>query len=116
MGALATGIAHEVSTPLGVILGRSEQLLPKQSDERARRAVETITEQTERIFAVVRGFLSLARGAQPALERADPISLAQAAVALVEHRFDKAAFVSRPSSVRISRGSRATRASSNRCS
>jgi signal transduction histidine kinase len=90
MGALATGIAHEVSTPLGVILGRAEQLSPKQSDERSRRAVEIITEQTERIFAVVRGFLSLARGGQPALQHSDPVALARAAMGLVEHRFEKA--------------------------
>jgi signal transduction histidine kinase len=90
MGALATGIAHEVSTPLGVILGRTEQLLPKQSDERARRALETISEQTERIFAVIRGFLSLARGGQPSLQHCDPVALARAAVGLVEHRFEKA--------------------------
>jgi signal transduction histidine kinase len=90
MGALATGVAHEVSTPLGVILGRAEQLLPKQSDERARRAVEMITEQTERIFAVVRGFLALARGDQPALSRYDSAELGRAATALVEHRFEKA--------------------------
>jgi len=90
MGALATGIAHEVSTPLGVILGRAEQLLPKQQDDRARRAVETIAEQTERIFAVVRGFLALARGGQPALTRCDPEALARAATGLVEHRFEKA--------------------------
>ena len=89
MGALATGIAHEVSTPLGVILGRAEQLLPKQSDERARRAVETISEQTERIFAVIRGFLALARGGQPALQHCDPVALAEAAVGLVEHRYEK---------------------------
>lgn len=90
MGALATGIAHEVSTPLGVILGRAEQLLPKQSDDRARRAVEAITEQTERIHGVIRGFLGLARGRAPALERFDPAGLARAAVELVEHRFQKA--------------------------
>jgi two-component system NtrC family sensor kinase len=89
MGALATGIAHEVSTPLGVILGRAEQLLPKQLDDRARRAVEIISDQTERIFAVIRGFLGLARGGQPALQRCDPAVLAQAATGLVEHRFDK---------------------------
>ncbi len=90
MGALATGIAHEVSTPLGVILGRAEQLLPRQSDDRARRAVETIAEQTERIFAVIRGFLALARGGQPALSRSAPEALARAALGLVEHRFEKA--------------------------
>jgi signal transduction histidine kinase len=89
MGALASGVAHEVSTPLGVILGRAEQLLPKQPDERARHAVETITQQTERIFSVIRGFLALARGARPALERRDPSALAGAATGLVEHRFEQ---------------------------
>ena len=34
MGAFATGIAHEVSTPLGVIMGRAEQLLPKVGGRR----------------------------------------------------------------------------------
>jgi two-component system NtrC family sensor kinase len=90
MGALATGIAHEVSTPLGVILGRAEQLLPKQNDERSRRSVETIAAQIERINAVIRGFLALARGNQPLLDRCDPAALARAAVELVEHRFEKA--------------------------
>lgn len=90
MGAIATGIAHEVSTPLGVILGRAEQLLGKQPDERSRRAVETIAAQTERINAVIRGFLSLARGNQPALEHCAPARLVVAATELVEHRFEKA--------------------------
>ena len=90
MGALATGVAHEVSTPLGVILGRAEQLLPKQTDERSRRAVETIAAQTERISAVIRGFLALARGRQATLEHCDPSAIARAAVELVEHRFEKA--------------------------
>jgi signal transduction histidine kinase len=90
MGALATGIAHEVSTPLGVILGRTEQLLPRQPDERARRAVEAIAAQTERIHSVIRGFLALARGAEPRLDRCSPEDLARAAVGLVEHRFERA--------------------------
>jgi signal transduction histidine kinase len=99
MGALATGIAHEVATPLGVILGRAEQLLPKQTDERSRRAVEAIAAQTERINAVIRGFLALVRTAggattpedrQPTLGRGEPAKLARAAMELVDHRFDKA--------------------------
>ncbi|WP_394837144.1 ATP-binding protein [Pendulispora rubella] len=91
MGALATGIAHEVSTPLGVIVGRAEQLLPKQTDDRARRAVESILQQTERIDAVIRGFLSLARGAEPSLAHREAAAVARTAVELVEHRFEKAA-------------------------
>lgn len=91
MGALATGIAHEVSTPLGVIVGRAEQLLPKVgNDERARRAVDAILEQGERIGRVIRGFLALARGEAPAFDHVDPASIARASVDLVEHRFAKA--------------------------
>jgi signal transduction histidine kinase len=91
MAALATGIAHEVSTPLGVIVGRAEQLLPKISqDERAKKAVESIIEQGTRISGVVRGFLNLARGESPVLEHVNPGAIAEAAEELVEHRFEKA--------------------------
>jgi signal transduction histidine kinase len=91
MGAFASGIAHEVATPLGVILGRAEQLAPRvASDEKASRAVQAIKEQSERIDQVVRGFLRLARGDRPTLEREDPEELVQTAVDLARHRFAKA--------------------------
>jgi signal transduction histidine kinase len=91
MGALATGIAHEVSTPLGVILGRAEQLLARANgDERSRRAAQAIAEQAERISGIVRGFLALARGDSPDTQQVDPSALADVAVDLVDHRFAKA--------------------------
>ncbi len=91
MGALATGIAHEVSTPLGVIMGRAEQLVPKLAgDEKAKKALDVILEQSERIGTVIRGFLGLARGAAPSLQRVDAAGLARKAMELVEHRFSKA--------------------------
>jgi signal transduction histidine kinase len=91
MGALATGIAHEVSTPLGVIVGRAEQLEPKVAmDDRGKRAVADIVDQAERISRVVRGFLTLVRGDSPALDRVDPAEIARNAVELVAHRFAKA--------------------------
>ena len=91
MGALATGIAHEVSTPLGVIAGRAEQLRSKlNGDERSKRAVDAIAEQAERISAIIRGFLALARGDSPRMDRVEPTALGKVAFHLVEHRFAKA--------------------------
>lgn len=91
LGTLAMGIAHEISTPLGVIAGRAEQLLSRVGDdERGAQATKAILEQTERINQVVRAFLGLARGDAPASEEISPSSLVRRAVASCEHRFARA--------------------------
>jgi signal transduction histidine kinase len=91
MGTLAVGVAHEISTPLGIIAGRAEQLVAKLSgDERASGNVRIILEQIDRIHRVIRGLLGLARGDRPTAEPVEPAALVSGAVSLVEHRFAKA--------------------------
>ncbi len=90
MGTFAMGMAHEVSTPLSVIVGRAEQLLARvKTDERATRGAEVILQQADRIQLIVRRFLDLARGGVPAMGRAAPADVVRSAVASVEHRFEK---------------------------
>jgi two-component system NtrC family sensor kinase len=91
MGTLAMGVAHEISTPLGVIFARAEQMAPKVAgDERLAAGVAAILAQTDRIKQVMRGLLGLARGDVPSAERIEPRAVIDQAVALVEHRFDQA--------------------------
>lgn len=91
MGTFAMGMVHEVSTPLGVIMGRAEQLRARaQQDERSVHAAQAILDQVERIQTIVRRFLDLARGSAPSLARTRPADLVRSAVSSVEHRFAKA--------------------------
>jgi signal transduction histidine kinase len=91
LGAMAMGIAHQVATPLGVIVARAQRLRGRTADdEKAGKAALVIEEQAQRINEIVHGFLALARGGTPALEHADAARIARGAVDLVEHRFQKA--------------------------
>jgi signal transduction histidine kinase len=87
MLTLASGIAHEMGTPLAVIHGRAEQLLSRDLDERTTAHLTTIVSQVQRIQNVVQGFLHLARGGALSLETVDPWQAVESACRLVEHRF-----------------------------
>ena len=90
MGTFAMGITHELSTPLGVILGRAEQILGRVGgDERSAHAARVIVEQAERLKLLVRSFLDLARGGAPNFARVDSSGVIRSAVDLVDHRFRK---------------------------
>ncbi|MEP6652350.1 MAG: ATP-binding protein [Myxococcales bacterium] len=91
LGTLAMGVAHEISTPLGIIAARAEQMIPKvETDERLAGSIRSILQQTDGIKEVIRGLMGLARGDAPSAQRIISRTLIDNAVALVEHRFSKA--------------------------
>ena len=61
LGTLASGMAHEIGTPMNVILGRAELLSRKSKDESTKRGLETIVTQVERITKIMNQLLSFAR-------------------------------------------------------
>jgi PAS domain S-box-containing protein len=58
LGTLASGMAHEIGTPMNVILGRAELLMRKAQDETTKRGLETIVTQVERITKIMNQLLS----------------------------------------------------------
>jgi two-component system NtrC family sensor kinase len=90
MLTFAAGMAHEISTPLGIIAGRAQQLVARlKGDEKGERAAQSVLEETEGIGRMVRRFLDLARGGSPAMEVVSAADLVRSAEAMVHHRFQE---------------------------
>jgi len=65
LGTLASGMAHEIGTPMNVILGRAEYLLQRAADEGMKKGLATIITQVERITKVMNQLLTFARRRMP---------------------------------------------------
>lgn len=63
VGLLASSLAHEIGTPLGVIRGRAEYLgLQTQGNPRIKKNVDVIISQIDRVSHLIQSLLNLARG------------------------------------------------------
>ena len=90
LAALSSGIAHELGTPLTILVGRVEQLgALAKAEARMQRPLQSIAEQVERMRGIVAGFMALARGEAPALAPYPAASLASEVQELVRHRFER---------------------------
>ncbi len=61
LGTVASGMAHEIGTPMNVILGRAEYLMERTKEEPVRKGLQTIISQVERITRVMNQLLAFAR-------------------------------------------------------
>lgn len=61
LGTLASGMAHEIGTPMNVILGRAEYLMRRTEDGQTKKGLETIVTQVERITKIMNQLLTFAR-------------------------------------------------------
>lgn len=90
MLTFAAGVAHELSTPLGVIAMRAEQIENRTDDDQIRGGARSIGEQVDRIRAHARRFLALTRDIVPLRERFIASEVVQGAAVRVQHRFERA--------------------------
>lgn len=61
MGTLASGLAHEIGTPMNVILGRAESLLRQTKEEKTAKGLMIIIEQIDRMTHLINRLLAFAR-------------------------------------------------------
>lgn len=69
VGELAAGVAHEINNPLTGIMGFSQRLLRKSSDEESQRGLERIFGEAQRAARVVDNLRTFARRSEPKKEK-----------------------------------------------
>ena len=85
VGKLASGVAHELGTPLNVVAGRAKMIrTAAQVDETARKNARIVEEQADRMTRIIRQLLDFARAGQSSSERFDPKRLAEKTITLVQ--------------------------------
>lgn len=78
LGVLASGVAHEINNPLGVILGYAAYLEGKLAeDDPMYRMIHDIKRESKRCKKIVQDLLNYARTPKPALEETDINALLQ---------------------------------------
>lgn len=71
-GEVAASLAHEIGSPLNVILGRARMVAGRpDSSDATRRDLEIVATQTERITRVVRKLLDISRPPKGRVEQVD---------------------------------------------
>jgi len=87
LGTLASGMAHEIGTPMNVILGRAELLMRKSKDESTKRGLETIVTQVERITKIMNQLLSFARKRPSEQHGVDLVGIVGSVLDMLQEKF-----------------------------
>jgi two-component system NtrC family sensor kinase len=84
VGTLTAGMAHELGTPLGVVLARAQMIVSDENDlAEARRDAEEIIHQVKRMTQMCREVLDFARPKPPTRDPVDVVQVVRQMIALL---------------------------------
>lgn len=87
LGRLAGGVAHEINTPLGIILGYSQILVEDIKDKELLEGMKIIEKQSQVCRKIVADLLGFARKSRSVSEAVDIVESIRTVANLVEHTF-----------------------------
>jgi len=84
IGTLTAGMAHELGTPLGVVLARAQMIMSDENDlTEARGDAEVIVHQVKRMTQMCREVLDFARPKPPTRDAVDVVQLLREMIGLI---------------------------------
>jgi signal transduction histidine kinase len=90
VGTLTVGMAHELGTPLGVVLARAQMIVSDENDiAEARKDAEEIIHQVARMTQMCREVLDFARPKPPTRDPVDVVQVVRQMIALLVHEARK---------------------------
>jgi signal transduction histidine kinase len=96
LGALSSGIAHEINNPLGIILGHTQMLLKEfktkgnlQTPQEAQKLLEAIQDNTKRCSHIVNSLLQFAKKKDLQFQDTDVMSSIENALVFTSNRLSQ---------------------------
>ncbi len=90
VGQLASGLAHEIGTPLNILLGRTELIKRRLEDtEGIRKNLDIMDNQIEKITKIIEQLLGFVRIKQPERRAVDICGIIETDLDLLDHRIEK---------------------------
>jgi signal transduction histidine kinase len=94
MGRMTAGIAHEIRNPLGIIRATAARLKKRYDDpQHADERFDYITEEVDRLDAILSGYLAFAKDGQAQVEERDLVPLVHKALHILEAELTAARIV-----------------------
>ncbi|MEK6553727.1 MAG: ATP-binding protein, partial [Bdellovibrionota bacterium] len=90
IGLLASSLAHEIGTPLGIIRSRAELVHKKSGEENTKQNMDIMVTQIDRIAKLVNSLLHLAREKKSGMASAVQLSgVIEDVLNLMQHEFNR---------------------------